>query len=369
MLERFEVENFKGFERPIVFDLSARDYSFNSEIIKNGIVNKALIYGKNGTGKSNLGSALFDIIYHLTDKERIGGNNYLFYKNLKHVDKPIRFYYRFNFDGDIIEYEYYKFDADNLLSERLTVNSENVLFFDYFNRNENHIDPIVSGDVSVNLVDNKLSIIKYLGRSTPTDYYPPLFKMIRFAENMLWYRSLSDGNMYAGHTNGIGNVLAPIYEMGKLKDFKEFLFENGIDYDMDFEATENGRMLFVYFNDRKNKAPFFDIASTGTKALELYYYWKTFAFKNISFLFIDEFDAFFHYESAEYLVKRLNKARSFQTILTTHNTYLMKNSLTRPDCCYIMANGQIKNLVDSSDREIREAHNLEKMYINGAFVE
>ena len=71
MLKRFEVENFKGFKDRLVFDLQAREYEFNKNLISNGIVNKGIIYGKNGIGKSNLGIALFDIVLHLTDKERL----------------------------------------------------------------------------------------------------------------------------------------------------------------------------------------------------------------------------------------------------------------------------------------------------------
>ena len=70
MLKRFEVENFKGFENNIVLDLSAREYAFNKNMVVNNVVNKAIIYGKNGVGKSSLGIALFDITSHLTDKER-----------------------------------------------------------------------------------------------------------------------------------------------------------------------------------------------------------------------------------------------------------------------------------------------------------
>jgi len=47
----------------------------------------------------------------------------------------------------------------------------------------------------------------------------------------------------------------------------------------------------------------------------------------------------------------------------------MQNKLTRPDCCYIMTPNKITNLCNSTSKEIREAHNLEKMYINGAFNE
>ncbi len=53
MLTKIEVENFKCFNKNFVFDLSkANSFNFNKECIKNGIVNKALIYGHNGVGKS-----------------------------------------------------------------------------------------------------------------------------------------------------------------------------------------------------------------------------------------------------------------------------------------------------------------------------
>ena len=70
MIRRFEVENFKGFSKKLVWDLTARDYTFNRHLVQNGIANSMMIYGKNGSGKTSLGLALFDIIYHLTDKNR-----------------------------------------------------------------------------------------------------------------------------------------------------------------------------------------------------------------------------------------------------------------------------------------------------------
>ena len=108
-------------------------------------------------------------------------------------------------------------------------------------------------------------------------------------------------------------------------------------------------------------------------ALAQYFAWKSIAFDKISFLFIDEFDAFLHFflhfESAKFIVEELNKQKNFQSIVTTHNTYLMQNKLTRPDCCYLMTQNKIASLFNSTDKEIREAHNLEKMYVNGAFID
>ena len=68
MLKTFETENYRTFSDRIIFDLTSKDYTFSNDIVKNGLVNKAIIYGRNAIGKSSLGLALFDIISHLTDR-------------------------------------------------------------------------------------------------------------------------------------------------------------------------------------------------------------------------------------------------------------------------------------------------------------
>ena len=367
MLKRFEVENFKGFKDNIVLDFSARDYAFNKPLVVNGIVNKAIVYGKNGIGKSSLGIALFDIVGHLTDKERMQPRYFVNYLNLKTKKPFATFKYTFQFDDDVVIYEYAKRDPHNLIYETLTINNEVVINYNFFDENIRFLDKAIIGDLNIELVDNKLSVLKYIYRNTPTNPDAPITKMMQFVDGMLWYRSLSEGNVYCGFSVGTASLVEKLYESGKTKDFERFLKENGLDYKLQFVNVNGIHELRAAFDETEQYAPFLSLASTGTMALFLFYIWSISAFDKISFLFIDEFDAFFHYESAETIVLRLNKAKNFQTILTTHNTYLMQNKLTRPDCCFIMTEGKIANLFDSTDKEIREAHNLEKMYINGVF--
>lgn len=370
MLKAFEVTNFKGFSKKLTFDLTARDYEFNQNLTECGIVKKAIIYGKNGVGKSSLGIALFDIVSHLTDKERIPLLYLQNYICLENIIEPASFKYTFIFDKDVVEYEYRKWDADNLVSEKLICNGDVLIDYDYLsNSSSRFIDDSIKGSLNINLVDNKLSVIKYIYRNTPTDNDSVITKLVNFCENMLWYRRLSEGSSYAGFINGNNNFLELIYERGKTQELQRFLKRNSVDYDLDFESVNGRRELLAYFNNRQNKTFFTSVASTGTMALTQFFAWFTVAFEKISLLFIDEFDAFLHFESAKLIIEELNKQKGFQSIVTTHNTYLMQNKLTRPDCCYLMTQNKISSLFNSTDKEIREAHNLEKMYVNGAFTD
>ena len=52
-----------------------------------------------------------------------------------------------------------------------------------------------------------------------------------------------------------------------------------------------------------------------------------------------------------------------QAIFTTHNSSLLSNRLLRPDCYFFLENGSMFSYLEKAEnREIREGHNLEKIY-------
>ena len=89
-------------------------------------------------------------------------------------------------------------------------------------------------------------------------------------------------------------------------------------------------------------------------------------FDNVSLLFMDEFDAYYHFALSARIIELIKKHRNLQAIFTTHNTFLMSNRILRPDCYFMMEGGRLKSYTEKADgRELREGHNLEKIYRNG----
>ncbi len=366
MIRKFSVKNFKGFRDTLVFNLTkSRDYTFNSHLIKNELINKGIIYGKNGAGKSNLGYALLDLTYHLTDTHKSIAPYEYYYTNLNEYNKVAEFTYEFQFDNDIIVYHYTKDQINSLVYEELICNEKTLVSYDYVkNKYTNNIEELKS--LRVEFSDNQLSIIKYIYKNYPVKEDSPIYKLIKYAEGMLWFRSVLVGNDYMGFKNGKESLNDIIIDNDKLKDFEKFLKDNDLDYKLIARKVDEQNIIYAKYGDKE--APFASIISSGTHALWLFYCWKL-RFEKVTFLFIDEFDAYYHYETAEYIFKLVSSIPNIQAFVTSHNTYLMKNSIVRPDCCFVISEGHIKALCDCTDKEIREAHNLEKMYRNGAFTE
>lgn len=366
MLKKFSVENFKGFQDKITLDIgSPSNYSFNSEIIENGCVTKGIIYGINSCGKSNLGLAVFDIITHLTEKQKLL-QSYDFYLNMSGRKSFAEFEYTFAFDEHEVIYRYSKTDVNSLKSESLSIDGKEVIFFDFLTRDG---FTLLDGSDTLNASiknESPISRVKYVNSNSilKENEQNRVFKQfIDFVEHMLLFYSL-DSRGYEGFMNGSESAAEGIVNSGKVKEFQEFLKESGIDYELYGCEVDGKKSIYCHFDNKD--ADFFRIASTGTRSLALFYYWYI-RMEKASFVFIDEFDAFYHYELAESVQKLLRKMSGVQIFTTTHNTDLMSNDLFRPDCYFLLENNRIKAIPELTEKELRQAHNLQKMYKAGAF--
>lgn len=370
MLSKFEVKNFKGFKDWFVIDFSdVNDYQFNTECIKDDVVNKAMIYGSNGSGKSNLGFAIFDIISHLTNNE----HDHLCYRNYlnANVDNELaEFKYKFKFKDNSLEYRYGKKNKSTLSYEHLKINGNSIVSLDRRNSTNAKIDLEGAENLNTDVGDSKISIVNYIKNNTilADNAINSVFnQFIEFVDGMLFFRSLA-GNNYLGFEKGSGNIDKDIIAHGNVSDFQDFLNQAGVECKLTTIELNGEQSLAFFF--KNNPVYFFDIASTGTKSLALFYYWYQRLKENskVTMVFIDEFDAYYHHSLSKLIVTRL-KNISAQVVLTTHNISIMSNDLFRPDCYFLMHKEKIKPISRCTQKELRIAHNLEKMYRAGAFNE
>lgn len=372
MLYKFEVSGFKAFNEKITFSLEqTKNYEFSKDIIDNGVIRKSIIYGVNGVGKTNLGLAIFDIVSHLTDNE-VSKELYAAYINANNKSGVATFKHHYRFGDSDVVYSYSKKGFKELVSEELNIDGVLVA----------KIDRNVSGDAYINLPgtehlksdmsDTNISLISYINNNTifeKEDSVANIFKeFVNYVSKMLYFRSL-DGNRYIGIENNPKSIALDIVEHDNVKDFETFLNDAGIKCKLK-KIKNNEEKDSIAFDFGSRKIPFYTIASTGTKSLSLLYFWmqRLKEKDKVSFVFVDEFDAFYHHSLSVMVVKELKSITS-QVIMTTHNTSVMSNDILRPDCYFVMDNKSISPISSKTDKELRHAHNIEKMYKAGSFNE
>ncbi len=367
MITEFRVKNFKNFADELVFDLTkTKNYTFSESCVNNSVVKNALIYGINGCGKSNLGFAIFDIVFNLTDFQ-INQTVYTDYKNLMHDENPVEFTYKFKFDDDTVVYKYSKENLKDIVSEKLTINDK--LIIDS-NKSNFHISLKGAENLKPFSYANKISAIKYVYYNTildETDIEVQVFNsFFKFIQNIL-YLGVSEARFYPDFkfkkgSNNIVEYIAKDY----VDEFNQMLRKAKIADQVEMYDDGINPITLVTKSDN-NKIDFIRNASTGTISLMVFFFWlQQIKDTEPSFIFMDEFDAFYHYELSELIIEEIKKL-PHQVILTTHNTMLLNNHIMRPDCFFLLNNNKIKSFSSLTEKELRFAHNIGKMYRAGFF--
>lgn len=383
MLVCVQIKNFRNFEDWFEFDLrTTKNYEFSSFAVQNGVVKHAIIYGLNGGGKSNLGLAMLDLTCHLNDMSSNSSfsslsSNYL---NANSRNDVAEFKYQFEFDGVEVVYSYGKKDVSTLVYERLDIDGETCISID--RRKSALATYAIQGaeHLKNDLSDSPISALKYLSANAileDTNAGIAFKKLISFVKGMVFFRTLNKRSEHLGVEFEISRLSKEIINSGHLADFEAFLNESGIECRLKKAGPKDDERIEFVFDGRN--VEFSLAASSGTQSLGVFYFWWLKLKKGaLSFAYIDEFDAFYHHALAKEIVKKLSALEDCQTVLTTHNTGIMSNDLLRPDCYFeVRANvSQQKNFGSDHkhekpgmypffslvDKELRKAHNLEKIY-------
>lgn len=361
MLKKFTVSNYKNFKDEISLDFSKiGEYSFNMDSLS-----MRLIYGRNATGKTNFGRALLDIKILLYGMFRNDENSVLINADSQDTAK---FIYEFQFGSDEVTYKYSRFENRNLCDEELYINGEAIIKCDFKNSKFDFqgLSIISAETVNTNRYLNKdemdneyvLPFLRWLINNTAFSDDSVLIQLFECVRKM---DMITVGNdLLYSNRNFHENLKNPVY----LHNFEDFLNVMGIECKLVLQELPDGQAE-LYFSQNK-LVPFCSTASSGTLALTSLYQKIV---SNCSLIYIDDFAAFYHYEMAEKLISFFKtKYPKCQLIMTSHNTNLMTNKIMRPDCLFILSSrGTLTALCDATERELREGHNLEKMYIRGEF--
>lgn len=375
MLKKFTVSNYRSFEKPITLDFTnVGDYDFNDECIRDGLINKSIIYGENAVGKTNLGRAITDIVTMIPGlvsdvtlrQARLKAAGFI---NAKSNDKVARFEYIFKLDNTEITYIYEKYAVDKLYYESLKIDAE-LLYELNFSSGESDFSNFRNkpklNSLNLDSLDERISVLKYILSHANLDKSSSLKKLERFIEGM---RSPESVFEQMGIDNRASESIDYIIKKGHALKLENFLHEMGVDINLELVSIPGkGNTLYINYGTKKELLPFVEYASKGTLSLvELYPHIEI--FKNSTFIYMDEFDANFHFRAAKLMFEKFKKNSNCQTIITTHNTDIMSNKYLRPDCYLLMFPDKMISLMDATDRKLRRGHNLEKLYQSGEFDE
>lgn len=379
MLKKFTLKNYKNFKDEISIDFeNTAGYQFSTDCITDGTISKMLIYGRNATGKTNLGKALINICTTMFGVRHYGDTGV--FLNADSVDETAAFSYEFGFENNELVYRYARFSNQELRNEELLINRKIIFSCDFennkfdfsnlkfINAETASIDRYLQSvdiDDEEELQGPRLPFLRWLISNVALNNDSILIKLSNYTRRMIM---ITAGNAMLRIPRRMNDTFYELLEdSNRLKDLEDFLNEMGIECKLILQKLPDGQRE-LYFGHEK-LVPFYETASSGTLALvDLY---RRLIPKNWtpSFIYLDEFDAFYHYEMSEKVVNFFKRRYpKCQIIMTSHNTNLMTNRLIRPDCLFILSKtGTLTSLCNATERELREGHNLEKMYISGEF--
>lgn len=379
MLKAFKLRNYKNFKDEISINFEdIAGYQFSTDCISDGILSKMIIYGRNATGKTNLGNAIMDITKMLF---QIGYKNEDIFINADATEDFASFSYSFQFDNNEIIYRYTRFSNFDLRDEELIIDGISIYKCSFYQDKYNfdnlkfinaetasigrYLQSLDDGNITEDVMEFKLPFLRWIISNTALKNDSLLIKMSEFIRRMTMLK-VSNTIMF-GFSRFNDNFFESLEAKDNLEDFEQFLNTMGIKCKLVLKKLPDGQRELYFSHDKL--IPFYKNASSGTLALTNLYRRFVSTLRSSSFVYLDEFDAFYHYEMAENVIKFFKRNYpKCQIIMTSHNTNLMTNRLMRPDCLFILSSsGTLTALCNATLRELREGHNLEKMYIAGEF--
>lgn len=363
MLTRFWVENYRCFRDRVVLDLTnKKNYSYGTECVRGDFLDKIVVIGDNGAGKTSFGYALVDIITTLTGfQKNIGQNDESCFLNGDSEEQTAVFHYEFQVHGSSVKYEYGKSSPFDVVFERLSVDSRDI--FDYDLRDMSgavfNLDGICQKDWNV---DGSKALLRMIGEKSSLRDMPAVRAVLDFARDSVYYRAMWRMDEHIGIIDEEDDICSYIINNGLVEDLQEFL-RSDCRIDMTL-GVDDGSLVI---RTSRRSLPFISAASRGTVLLTRLYCWDRRSKNREALMFLDDFDDMFHYQTSENVMEHIIRHGVAQCVFVTHNADLISDDALRPDCCFLMGGRKLLSLSSLTDKNIRRGHNLAKMLRSGEF--
>ncbi|MCQ2069904.1 MAG: AAA family ATPase [archaeon] len=366
MLIRFWVENYRGFRDRVELDLSdKKNYRYGNDCVRGDFLDKIIILGDNGAGKTDFGYAITDIVGTVTGMEKdIGQDDPLCFVNGDGESDHATFHYDFVHRGSWVTYEYSKDLPDHIVSERFLIGR--TVVYDYRTDDPANgtyaLGNVGAAGLDVSSSDGTVALLKRIMKETYQDKGSFIRMVYEFASSTLYYRAMWKKDEHIGITDNDDDLEKYVIERGLVSDLQGFL-EDIADLKLDLVVSDG----HLAVHTRKKDLPFMSAVSRGTAILCRLYLWMKRSVGRDALMFFDDFDDMFHYRPAEKAIRSIITGSERQCIFVTHNTGLVSNDFLRPDCCFILSDRKLRSLASLTDKDIRKGHNLEKMLREGEF--
>lgn len=246
--------------------------------------------------------------------------------------------------------------------EELSIDSKLIFKFDHEEKIllDDRLELFGVQSLNWEYVQDTESVLAYIINNTVLSKENPMMKLYAFISGM----QLIKGNLFLGRSSIANQIVDDIVKNDLVKEFQAFLNYFGINEKLIviYSVTGNKTLCFQH----NKPIDFIQNCSSGTALLLQLFSW----FRNIedaTFLYLDEFESFYHYEVLKKIICLFKDLSNCQTLAAFHNTELLTNKIMRPDCLFILTKNRITSLADATNRELREGHDLEKLYKSGEF--
>lgn len=407
MLLEFSIKNYRSIKEKATLSMIADGYDSKLDNVftytlpndkELRLLNTALIFGANGSGKSNLLKGLFELLFML-DRPAHAGKNIKYYDpfkfNSKSDNEPVEFEIKF-LDSANIPYQYnVSFSKTEIVKEEL-IYSPNGRATPAFERitniaDEQDVHHLKIGNSAqegreIEKVYKNNFGISHFSSLSPNKVILGAFKAI---QKLYVVNTLNDRHR-SGDIDKIGELLltrqdfnAKINALIRYADLNinEVKAElTNTTQENDTRAIRKFKLLATHqYYDGENKTefivnnPLFE-ESQGSQTILGLGSEIILSLEKGGVLFVDEFETSLHPMLSMALIKifqnkKLNPKKA-QLVFTTHDTNLMDHNTFRRDQIWFTSKNNrgetaLFSMVDFS--ELREGHVFEKWYLSGKF--